>query len=308
MFEAGVAQVVEHEQSLVQLRVITDPGQQCIAFPADSPGNAQPGIGACRPGPFEGIQQVVVVLARLDGTDHQKHWFRRFENARQSRLDGGRNFAQVQFGAEVKIVEPQFTGLGRTQAALQFITHLIAHRGGNGHIAIGGFGDPVKPLVENLHQPCVVKLRMRHGNQVVNHRNDAHAFTFELFGKREEIGVPGRIQQHQLIPRLVLQRRATFGQLILVDALDRTQRKAETGDRCHPVGHVQQTLDHPRVASVVQALMQLPEAVSQAPKSSTKDHQGIEKRDVQRAEHQHSVEFALKHHNRDAFNTVDRFR
>lgn len=46
MFEAGVAQVVKHEQSGVQLRVTAHPGEQGIALPANAPGDAQTGGGA----------------------------------------------------------------------------------------------------------------------------------------------------------------------------------------------------------------------------------------------------------------------
>ncbi|MNN84097.1 hypothetical protein D3C81_2012200 [compost metagenome] len=52
MFEAGVAEVVEHEQAPVKLWMIAHTGKQGIALPADLPGDTQPCRGTGGPGAF----------------------------------------------------------------------------------------------------------------------------------------------------------------------------------------------------------------------------------------------------------------
>lgn len=106
----------------------------------------------------------------------------------------------------------------------------------------------------------------------------------------------------------MLQRCATFGQLILIELVDQTQRHAEAGQRCQSISHVCHAPGESRWHTLVEPLVPLPETMCQPAKSPAERHQLIEKRNVQRAEFQYPIEFALEHHNRYAFNTVDRFR
>ena len=122
----------------------------------------------------------------------------------------------------MEIIEPERFDLLRSKPAQKLFADLVTHGCRNGDIPVCSSGDPVEPLVENLHQPGVVELWMGQRDQVVDYRDDVHPFTLELFGHGKKVGVPGRIQQHQLITRLMLQRCATFRQLFLVHQPDQT--------------------------------------------------------------------------------------
>lgn len=96
VLQALVGEVVEHEQALVQLRMLPHPFHQRLALPADASGDAQPRLRTLGPGTLEGIQQVTVVLPRLDGADHQEYRRLGLEHAQQIGLDGGAVLHQVQ--------------------------------------------------------------------------------------------------------------------------------------------------------------------------------------------------------------------
>ncbi|MNG13801.1 hypothetical protein D3C84_975020 [compost metagenome] len=73
VLQALVRERVEHEQALVQLRMLADTLDQRLALPANLADDAQPRPGPGGPGALECVQQIRMVLARFDGADHQEY-------------------------------------------------------------------------------------------------------------------------------------------------------------------------------------------------------------------------------------------
>ena len=201
VFELAIAEVVEHEQAFVQLGMLPDPLDQLFGLPADLADEAQRHVTALVPQPLESIEQIDMVLARLDGTDHQVHRMRpahppHFLAHHRPRM------SPIELAAQVEMIEPALLGHIAPQAPLHLAAHLIADGLRDGDEAIGSAGDPVEPLLEDANQAFIAELRVGQRNQIVDDRNDAHALPLQALGHRKEVGVPGGVQQHQHIAGL----------------------------------------------------------------------------------------------------------
>ncbi|MNT67592.1 hypothetical protein D3C72_2057480 [compost metagenome] len=113
------------------------------------------------------------------------------------------------------MLEPEPVHRLRTTATLDLRAHLVANGGGNADEAIGGLRDPVEPAVEYLDQAVIAELRMGQRDQVVDHGNDADTLRFQTICNRVEIGVPGRIEQQQLVAWPDFQQRRPLGDTMM---------------------------------------------------------------------------------------------
>jgi len=134
---------------------------------------------------------------------------------------------------------------------------------------------------------------MSQRDQVVDHRYYADAIAFDPLDLSEEVRVPGRVQQQQLIPRLVLQRGATFKQLRAIDPPNQAQLQAERAEAGQPVADVQNPSRQFRGALCIASLMPLAEAMSQALQAFTEVFKFIEEWRIERCELQDAIELAI---------------
>ena len=285
--------------------MLADPLDQRIALPTDAPGNAQPCARAFGPSQLEGIEQVGVVLARLDGADHQVHRVFVLEHLLEGRLHRQRVVAQVQLAAQVKMVEPALRHLLGPDTAQHLIAYLIGNGRGNRHVTVGGLRDPVEPVVEHPDQSGVAELRVGQRDQVIDHRDNAHAIALELFGQGEKIGVPGRVQEHQLITRLMLQGLAAGGDFLAPEAvIEQPDRHAQRGKCRQPAADIQHSASEPGLAkrrAPLQRAVHQPEPVGDLLQPYAHTHQ-VQLGHLQWRQAGHLVQRALEHHHGNAFD------
>ena len=313
VLQALVGEVVEHEQALVQLRMLPHPFHQRLALPADASGDAQPRLRTLGPGTLEGIQQVTVVLPRLDGADHQEYRRLGLEHAQQVGLDGGAVLHQVQLRTQVEIIEPALRDLLRADAPQHLRAHFVADGLGNRDVAVGGGRDPVEPVVEHLDQSGIAELRMGQGNQVVDHRDDAHALALEAFRQREEIGVPGGVQQDQLVAGPMFERGRAHGCRLLLaeDAVEQAQRNAEEGEGEQAAGYIEKAPGPRRGterAALFQGALAQPEVVGGSLHQDAQAYQRRMRPWVQRRQAVDLIQGAVEHCHRDALHRLVGFR
>ncbi|MNF76598.1 hypothetical protein D3C84_587150 [compost metagenome] len=307
MLQATIVELVEHEQPAIQLRVLADSRHQLVALPADPSDDAQARPGTLGPQALERIQQVRMVLARFDGADHQVHRVAIGEHLQQRRVEAAAFAGQIQLRPQVEVFEPEPVHVRSASAALDLRADLVANGGGDADEAISRFGDPVEPTVEHLDQVVIAELRMGQRNQVVDHRDDADALRLQALGDREEIGVPGGIEQQQLVTGLDLQRHAPRGHpVVTADEPGESQRQGDP-----QAGQLaQHEKDTPRVVrtghrpAAVQARMPLPEIHPRLLQEHAHARVPGQPASGQRCKAEHLVHAALEEHHRNALGVL----
>ncbi|MNI36993.1 hypothetical protein D3C73_910620 [compost metagenome] len=211
----------------------------------------------------------------------------------------------------MEVIEPALGDLFGPDPAQHFITHLVADGRGDRDVAIGRFGDPVEPVVEHPDQPRIAKLWMGQGDQVVDDRHDSHAIALELFGQREKIGMPGRVQQHQLIAWLVLKRFAARRNFLAFQTvIENPDWHTQGSKRREPTTDIQHAASKTglakRLASFQRAVHQ-PELVGDLFQAHAQAHQ-VQLGHRQWRQACDFVQSSIEHHHRNAFQCRMLFR
>ncbi|MNR34234.1 hypothetical protein D3C85_1519860 [compost metagenome] len=99
-------------------------------------------------------------------------------------------------------------------------------------------------------------------NQVVDHRDNAHALGLQAFGDGEELGVPGRVEQQQLVAGLHLQRCRPRGDLLpAANGIGEAQRQGypQAGQLAEHEQNAPGIVPSAHRPAAIQARMPLPE-------------------------------------------------
>src|SRR5690606_558491 len=168
VFQLAVAQVVPHEELLAQLRMLAYALDQLFGFPADLAYKAEPGVLSFRPELFEGVQQKTVILAGLNGADHQIDTAF-LEHLLEFLAHCGSRVGLVKVATEVKVVIPALSCCFLTYSLLHLLSHLLDDGLRNGYKSVGGVCYPVEPVGEYSYQGFVTELRVCERYQIVDH-------------------------------------------------------------------------------------------------------------------------------------------
>src|SRR5690554_2988367 len=161
MLKLAIVQIVQHEQTLAQLRMLAYAFDEPFRFPADLSDKTQGHISILGPQLIECIQQIGMILTWLDGTDHQvdgalpEYAFHLGTHCAVRRY-------LIKVTAQVKIVEPALLCCVLPQLAAYLASNLLDNGARNGDIPIRGSGYPVKPVVEDPQDRKSTRLNSSH--------------------------------------------------------------------------------------------------------------------------------------------------